>query len=117
MGLKEWIETLSDYYKSDDSISTIFGLTTAEVPATGSNINAIYTAFGGTLINEDGTLADLTEEPNKTAMNETLDFYKYLISNGYTQENLKLKDYRAAFGAGNVCMYVDHPGDMRRLVK
>ena len=40
-------------------------------------------------------------------MNETLDFYKYLISNGYTQENLKLKDYRAAFGAGNVCMYVD----------
>lgn len=45
-GLKEWIETLSDYYKSDDSISTIFGLTTAEVPATGSNINAIYTAFG-----------------------------------------------------------------------
>ena len=106
-GLKEWIETLSDYYKSDDSISTIFGLTTAEVPATGSNINAIYTAFGGTLINEDGTLADLTEEPNKTAMNETLDFYKYLISNGYTQENLKLKDYRAAFGAGNVCMYVD----------
>ena len=106
-GLKEWIETLSDYYKSDDSSSTIFGHTTAEVPATGSNINAIYTAFGGTLINEDGTLADLTEEPNKTAMNETLDFYKYLISNGYTQENLKLKDYRAAFGAGNVCMYVD----------
>lgn len=106
-GLKEWIETLADYYKSDDSVSTVFGLTTAEVPATGSNINAIYTAFGGTLINEDGTLADLTAEPNKTAMDETLDFYKYLISNGYTQENLKLKDYRAAFGAGNVCMYVD----------
>jgi len=41
-GLKEWIETLSDYYKSDDSVSTIFGLTTAEVPATGSNINGIW---------------------------------------------------------------------------
>lgn len=106
-GLKDWIETLSDHYKSEDGVSTIFGLTTAEVPATGSNINAIYTAFGGTLINEDGTLADLTSEKNKTAMSETLDFYKYLISNGYTQENLKLKDYRAAFGAGNVCMYVD----------
>ena len=59
------------------------------------------------MINEDGTLADLTEEPNKTAMNETLDFYKYLISNGYTQENLKLKDYRMLI----------HTGDMRRLVK
>ncbi len=106
-GLKEWIETLSDYYKDDANVSTVFGLTTAEVPATGSNINAMYEAFGGTLINDDGTLADLTTEPNKTAMNETLDFYKYLISNGYTQENLKLKDYRAAFGAGNVCMYVD----------
>lgn len=106
-GLKEWIETLSDYYKSDANVSTVFGLTTAEVPATGSNINAIYTAFGGTLINEDGTLADLTAEPNKTAMTEALDFYDYLISGGYTQENLKLKDYRASFGAGNVCMYVD----------
>ncbi len=106
-GLKQWIEQLNEYYKNDDSISTIFGLTTAEVPATGSNINAIYTAFGGTLINEDGTLADITAEPNKTAMTETLDFYKYLIGNGYTQENQKLKDYRAAFGAGNVCMYVD----------
>lgn len=106
-GLKEWIETLSKFYKNNDSISTIFGLTTAEVPATGANINAIYTAFGGTLINDDGTLADMTAEPNKTAMTETLDFYKYLIGNGYTQENLKLKDYRASFGAGNVCMYVD----------
>ena len=106
-GLKEWIETLSDYYKDDANVSTVFGLTTAEVPATGSNINAMYEAFGGTLINDDGTLADLTTEPNKTAMNEMLDFYKYLISNGYTQENLKLKDYRASFGAGNVCMYVD----------
>ncbi len=106
-GLKEWIETLSDYYKGDANVSTVFGLTTAEVPATGSNINAMYEAFGGTLINDDGTLADLTTEPNKTAMNEMLDFYKYLISNGYTQENLKLKDYRASFGAGNVCMYVD----------
>ena len=106
-GLKDWIETLSDYYKGDANVSTVFGLTTAEVPATGSNINAMYEAFGGTLINDDGTLADLTTEPNKTAMNEMLDFYKYLISNGYTQENLKLKDYRASFGAGNVCMYVD----------
>ena len=34
-------------------------------------------------------------------------FYKYLIGSGYTQENLKLKDYRAAFGAGNVVAYVD----------
>ena len=50
---------------------------------------------------------DLNEATNKTAMSETLDFCKYLIGNGYTQENLKLKDYRAAFGAGNVCMYVD----------
>lgn len=106
-GLKEWIETLKNYYKSDANVSTIFGLTTAEVPATGSNINAIYTAFGGTLINEDGTLADLNAEPNQTAMTNALDFYKYLISGGYTQENLKLKDYRASFGAGNVCMYVD----------
>lgn len=106
-GLKGWIETLADFYKSDGKVSTVFGLTTAEVPATGSNINAMFEAFGGTLINEDGTLADLTAEPNKTAMSEMLDFYDYLISNGYTQENLKLKDYRAAFGAGNVCMYVD----------
>lgn len=106
-GLKEWIEILGDYYKNDPSVTTVFGLTTAEVSATGSNINAMYTAFGGTLINEDGTLADLTAEPNKTAMTEMLDFYKYLVGNGYTQENLKLKDYRAAFGAGNVAMYVD----------
>lgn len=106
-GLKEWIETLNTYYAGDANVSTIFGLTTAEVSATGSNINAIYTAFGGTLINEDGTLADLSSGTNKTAMTEALDFYNYLISGGYTQENLKLKDYRAAFGAGNVCMYVD----------
>lgn len=105
--LKVWIETLDTYYAGNDTVSTIFGLTSAEVPATGSNINAIYTAFGGTLINEDGMLADITAEPNKTAMTEALDFYKYLIGNGYTQENLKLKDYRASFGAGNVCMYVD----------
>lgn len=106
-GLKQWIETLGAYYAGDPSVTTVFGLTTSEVSATGSNINAMYTAFGGTLINEDGTLADLTADPNKTAMTEMLDFYKYLISNGYTQENLKLKDYRAAFGAGNVAMYVD----------
>ncbi len=106
-GLKEWIETLSEFYQSDEKVSTVFGLTTAEVPATGSNINAMFEAFGGTLINDDGTLADLNAEPNKTAMSEMLDFYNYLISGGYTQENLKLKDYRASFGAGNVCMYVD----------
>lgn len=106
-GLKSWIETLNDYYKGNDSVTTTFGLTTAEVPATGANINAIYTAFGGTLINDDGTLADLNAEPNRTAMHEALDFYKYLLDTKSTQENLKLKDYRAAFGAGNVCMYVD----------
>lgn len=106
-GLKSWIETLNTYYQGNDSVTTTFGLTTAEVPATGANINAIYTAFGGTLINEDGALADLTAEPNKTAMHEALDFYKYLLDTKSTQENLKLKDYRAAFGAGNVCMYVD----------
>lgn len=105
--LKGWIETLNGYYGSDSNVTTTFGLTTAEVSATGANINAIYTAFGGTLINEDGTLADLTAEPNSTAMHEALDFYKYLLDTGSTQENLKLKDYRAAFGAGNVCMYVD----------
>lgn len=106
-GLKEWIETLKKYYKDDPNVSTVFGLTSAEVPATGANINALYTAFGGTLVTEDGKLADLKAEPNKTAMKETLDFYKYLIDGKYTQENLKLKDYRASFGAGNVCMYVD----------
>jgi len=106
-GLKTWIEKLNAYYKGNDSVTTTFGLTTAEVPATGANINAIYTAFGGTLINDDGTLADLNAEPNKTAMHEALDFYKYLLDTKSTQENLKLKDYRAAFGAGNVCMYVD----------
>ena len=104
--LKTWIETLSEYYKGTD-VSTIFGMTTAEVSATGTALNGLYTAFGGTLFNDDGTLADLTEATNKTAMTETLDFCKYLIGNGYTQENLKLKDYRASFGAGNVCMYID----------
>ena len=79
----------------------------AEVAATGMALNGMYTAFGGTLFNDDGTLADLNEATNKTAMSEMLDFCKYLIGNGYTQENLKLKDYRASFGAGNVCMYVD----------
>ena len=106
-GLKGWIETLNAFYKDGGKVSTIFGLTTAEVPATGSNINAIYNAFGGQLLTEEGKLADLNSDVNKTAMAEMLDFYKYLIGNGYTQENLKLKDYRAAFGAGNVCMYVD----------
>lgn len=106
-GLKGWIDTLNAHYKNSGNVTTTMGLTTAEVPATGANINAIYTAFGGTLINEDGTLADLTSGSNATAMKEALDFYRYLISSGATQENLKLKDYRAAFGAGNVCMYVD----------
>ena len=105
--LKVWIETLADFYKDSDKISTVFGLTTAEVPATGSNINAMYLAFGGNLITEDGTLDDLTTGENATAMAEMLDFYKYLIQGGYTQANLKLKDYRAAFGAGNVVAYVD----------
>ena len=105
--LKNWIETLDEHYKSDANISTIFGVATAEVPASGSSLNSLYTAFGGKLINEDGTLADLKTEPNHTAMSETLDFCNYLISNGYTQENQKLKDYRSAFGAGNVCMYID----------
>ena len=105
-GLKSWIETLGAYYKNSD-VSTIFGVTTAEVPATGLALNGLYTAFGGTLFNDDGSLADLNSDVNKTAMAESLDFCKYLIDNGYTQENLKLKDYRAAFGAGNVCMYID----------
>ncbi len=106
-GLKTWIETLAAFYKDSGKVSTIFGLTTAEVPATGANINAIFNAFGGQLLTDDGKLADLKAEPNATAMAEMLDFYKYLIANGYTQENLKLKDYRAAFGAGNVVAYVD----------
>lgn len=105
-GLKEWIEILADHYKGTD-VSTIFGVTTAEVSATGTTLNGLYTAFGGTLLNDDGTLADLNAEQNKTAMTEMLEFCDYLIGSGYTQENLKLKDYRAAFGAGNVCMYID----------
>lgn len=104
--LKAWIETLDAYYEGSD-VSTIFGMTTAEVAATGMALNGMYTAFGGTLFNEDGSLADLNSEVNKTAMSEMLDFCDYLIGNGYTQENLKLKDYRASFGAGNVCMYID----------
>lgn len=107
-GLKSWIETLNAFYKGSGDVSTIFGLTTAEVSATGANIKSIFSAFGGTLINEDGTLASFDSDPNKTAFAEMMDFYKYLIGGGYTQENLKLKDYRAAFGAGNVCMYVDN---------
>lgn len=106
-GLKEWIETLAAYYQGDTNVTTIFGLTTAEVSATGANINAMYNAFGGTLINDQGGLADLTSGDNLTAMTEMMDFYKYLIGSGYTQENLKLKDYRSSFGAGNVVMYVD----------
>ncbi len=106
-GLKEWIERLAAFYKDSGKVSTVFGLTTAEVPATGSNINAMYTAFGGQLLTEDGTLADLKAEPNATAMTEMMEFYNYLIGGGYTQANLKLKDYRAAFGAGNVIAYVD----------
>ena len=106
-GLKEWIETLAAYYQGDANVTTVFGLTTAEVSATGANINAMYNAFGGTLIDDQGGLADLTSGDNLTAMTEMLDFYKYLIGNGYTQENLKLKDYRSSFGAGNVVMYVD----------
>lgn len=105
-GLKEWIETLAAYYKGSD-VSTIFGMTTAEVPATGLALNGLYAAYGGTLFNADGSLADLNSDVNRTAMTEALDFCEYLIGNGYTQENLKLKDYRAAFGAGNVCMYMD----------
>lgn len=106
-GLKEWIETLAAYYQGDANVTTVFGLTTAEVSATGANINAMYNAFGGTLIDDQGGLADLTSGDNLTAMTEMLDFYQYLIGNGYTQENLKLKDYRSSFGAGNVVMYVD----------
>lgn len=105
--LKTWIETLADYYAGGD-VSTIFGLTTSEVSATGANIKSMLASFGGTLIAEDGTLASFEEDPNATAWAEMMDFYNYLISNGYTQENQKLKDYRAAFGAGNVCMYVDN---------
>lgn len=105
-GLREWIDVLGQYYKGTD-VTTIFGMTTAEVPATGTALNGLYTAFGGTLLENDGTLADLNAEQNHTAMTEMLDFCDYLIGNGYTQENLKLKDYRAAFGAGNVCMYMD----------
>lgn len=106
-GLKEWNETLAAFYEGNETVTTTFGLTTAEVSATGSNIASMFASFGGTLINADGTLGDMTVEPNKTAMEEMLGFYHYLIDGGYTQENLKLKDYRAAFGAGNVCMYVD----------
>ena len=104
--LKGWIETLAEKYDGSD-VSSIFGLTSAEVSATGSTIKGLLAAFGGTLIGEDGELNDLTADPEATAFAELLDFYKYLIGNGYTQENLKLKDYRAAFGAGNVVMYVD----------
>ncbi len=106
-GLQSWIDTLSDYYNGDTNVSTIFGMATSEVPATGANINALYTAFGGTLINEDGSLADLHSPENKLALEEMLEFYSSLINDGHTQENLKLKDYRSAFGAGNICMYVD----------
>lgn len=105
--LKQWIETLADFYKDNQNISTIFGVPTAEVPASGADINAMFLSFGGTLIDENGNLADLKSGQNATAMSEMLDFYKYLIGNGYTQENQKLKDYRAAFGAGNVCMFID----------
>ena len=104
--LKSWIETLAAYYK-DSNVTTIFGAATSEVAATGMNLNSMYTAFGGTLIEDEKTMADITSGDNKTAMTEMLDFYKYLIGNGYTQDNLKLKDYRSAFGAGNVAMYVD----------
>lgn len=112
-GLKEWIEILSSVYQDSSSssynsnIKTIFGLTTAEVPATGLCLKSMLAAFGGDLITDDGKLADFTEGQTATAMNELLDFDKWLISNGYDVLNQKLKDYRAAFGAGNVIMYVD----------
>ncbi len=105
-GLKEWIDKLGAHYKGSN-VSTIFGVTTAEVPATGTALHALFSAYGGHLFNDDGSLDDLTSGNNKTAMSEMLDFCDYLIDNNYTQENLKLKDYRAAFGAGNVCMYID----------
>lgn len=112
-GLKSWIETLAATYQNPSSakynadIQTLFGLTTAEVPATGMALNSMVTAFGGTLLNADGTLADLTSGKNAVAMKELLDFDKWLVSNGYDVPNQKLKDYRAAFGAGNVAMYID----------
>lgn len=112
-GLKGWIETLSATYqksssdKYNENIKTIFGLTTAEVPATGMALNSMLTAFGAKLLNADGTLADLKNGQNGQAVKELLDFDKWLVSNGYDVPNQKLKDYRAAFGAGNVAMYID----------
>lgn len=112
-GLKTWIEKLSATYqdpkgeKYNENLKTVFGLTTAEVSATGSALNGIYTAFGGKLFEEDGSLSDLTKGTNNTAMTEMLDFCEYLIGNNYTISGQKLKDYRAAFAAGNCCMYVD----------
>lgn len=112
-GLKSWIEKLSDVYQDitsnsyNSNIKTIFGLTTAEVPATGLCLKSMLAAFGGDMITEDEELADFTSGKNATAIEELLDFDKWLISNGYDVSNQKLKDYRAAFGAGNVVMYVD----------
>jgi len=112
-GLKVWIEKLSSVYQNPTSskynanIKTIFGLTTAEVPATGLCLKSILSAFGGSMITSDGKLGNFTTGKTATAVNELLDFDKWLVSNGYDIANQKLKDYRAAFGAGNVAMYID----------
>ncbi len=112
-GLQKWIVALSKTYQDPASpkynadIKTIFGLTTAEVPATGLCLNSMITAFGGTLLEADGSLSDLKSGKSAVAVKELLDVDKWLISNGYDVSNQKLKDYRSAFGAGNVAMYID----------
>lgn len=93
---------LSELKSADGNKIYAFGQTTASVPVSGSSLNAMVYNFGGTVLNDDGTLGTATPE-----FKQAFEMLKTLNDKGYTPQNAKLKDLRNLFALGQLAMYYD----------
>lgn len=97
-----WIEALSGLTTDSGEKVYPIGLPYAEAAAPGTFMNSMMTAFGTTVIDEDGNLS-----VDNDAFYEFIDFMIELDDLGYNPQATLPKDLRSMFATGQVAMFFD----------
>lgn len=95
-------EALSQLKTADGNPVYPFGQTTASVAVSGASLTGMVYNFGGTVLDENGSVA-----VGNQGLKDAFTMLKTLDEKGYNPQNSKLKDLRQLFATGQLAMYYD----------
>ncbi len=96
-------EALSKLTTDDGNKVYAFGQSTASVPVAGASTTSLVANFGGTVLNEDGSL-----NVDNDGFVQAMEMLQLLDEKEYNPQNSKPKDLRNLFALGQLAMYYDN---------